>query len=1048
MLRISANMIQSRLFIAWVLLIFYVLPVQSHSADTVEINKNLAKATEFRVSRYVDSSNYYLEKVLRHNDIRNYPDQYCKAKLEQIANLITIRKFEEAEQLNLVLISELSSSSDLPSRYLIQTKSVFGRILHAQGKSIEAIVFYDSAIYEYGQLKDRDAYLNQGHLYNAKASIFARQSLYDQSYECLEKALTLYLDNQAGLQQISAVRNNLGNIYTLIGKYNSGLEQYHESVKLKEKLYDNKNHLSLANAYYNIALLYSEILQDHLALEFAKKAIRIREYTLGLEDSRLFDDYALLGRIYTNLDQDSLARSCLHKALELAPTNYKQDPAELGFLYGELAYFHDNQHEYEKALGYTQQAMKNYKKAFGATSDIAADLTLQLGTINLRKGNYTKGKSYIHEAISQYNEIVGYNSTNLVKAYAALARQYYDEGKYDSALSTIQISININTKSDSSTQINNSAISDTNRLLFALLLKGNILRKNYDIKRETAFLDSASMVYTNCDKLLTHIQSTVSYSDGLVLLDTINALYDNAIENAYILYTTNNNPKYKAQAFHFMERSKSALLRQRVSTLKEQKFGNIPHELISRELYIKEDIAYLQGRIHTVGKEEDNSDNSKFNLLSDQLFERRKDLAELTDKYRKEHPAYFRLNHEHSEPSIYELQEILPSNTLVLNYTVTNDFIYLITTSNDTSDFYRIDRDGAFKETLNTYLEMLSTQGFEPAMFTTTSQELFNRLIPEEVVLKEDILIIPDQELGAIPFGTLVEKQNTNTPNDYKSINYLIKKHNIAYLHSARTLIWNAEQDKETEEIQILAMSSSFLTGERSTISSRQRGALVPLLSAAKEVENLSSIYGDNVFVQKNATENQFRNMMKAKDIIHLASHSIVDHEQPMFSRILFEKNPEDTLHDGSLYTHELYNMSIDADLVILSACNTAVGQLAQGEGILNLGRGFFYAGVPSVVMSHWRVDDESTSELMEHFHSYLSQGYTKDQAMRQAKLQYLNSASPNKNHPYFWGAFVVVGDSDPILNKVSPVYYIGIVLAMIILVTLYIRHHRRKNQR
>jgi len=199
------------------------------------------------------------------------------------------------------------------------------------------------------------------------------------------------------------------------------------------------------------------------------------------------------------------------------------------------------------------------------------------------------------------------------------------------------------------------------------------------------------------------------------------------------------------------------------------------------------------------------------------------------------------------------------------------------------------------------------------------------------------------------------------------------------------------------------------------------------------------------VFKENQANEKNFVKNLENHDIIHLAMHAFLDEENPRNSKLVFTPDL-DTTYDNFLHSYELYNMDIKSQLTVLSACNTGNGSFTGGEGVMSLARAFTYAGSESVVMSHWMVDDQSSKELMNHFYHFLSQGFQKDEALRQAKIKYLDSASPNKSHPFFWGAFVLIGNTSSIIkeNSFEWLFYgiiiFGIVLIMGILFFIFKR--------
>jgi CHAT domain-containing protein len=106
-----------------------------------------------------------------------------------------------------------------------------------------------------------------------------------------------------------------------------------------------------------------------------------------------------------------------------------------------------------------------------------------------------------------------------------------------------------------------------------------------------------------------------------------------------------------------------------------------------------------------------------------------------------------------------------------------------------------------------------------------------------------------------------------------------------------------------------------------------------------------------------------------------------------------------------------IYNLTLNADLVVLSACETGIGELKRGEGIVSLARAFAYAGAKSIITTLWSVNDKSTMHIMEEFYRQLHKGQPKDYALWKAKMEYLQKAKSETAHPFFWSAFVPVGD-------------------------------------
>ena len=182
------------------------------------------------------------------------------------------------------------------------------------------------------------------------------------------------------------------------------------------------------------------------------------------------------------------------------------------------------------------------------------------------------------------------------------------------------------------------------------------------------------------------------------------------------------------------------------------------------------------------------------------------------------------------------------------------------------------------------------------------------------------------------------------------------------------------------------------------------------LPNSEAEVEAIQAAFADyenSVFTGDAATETVFEQEAEQYGVLHFATHFWNDDRQPLYSRI--------ALADGVLQTYEIFDAKLNAELAVLSACNTGLGKLRKGEGLIGISRAFLYAGVPSLVVSLWSVDDEATARIMEFFYRHLQAGSSKKQALRQAKLDYLDVSRSDKKDPFYWAPFILNGDWRPL---------------------------------
>jgi CHAT domain-containing protein len=164
------------------------------------------------------------------------------------------------------------------------------------------------------------------------------------------------------------------------------------------------------------------------------------------------------------------------------------------------------------------------------------------------------------------------------------------------------------------------------------------------------------------------------------------------------------------------------------------------------------------------------------------------------------------------------------------------------------------------------------------------------------------------------------------------------------------------------------------------------------------------------VYLEREANETR----LKSKDIgeyrfLHFATHGLINEKNPKLSGLLLAQEDSTSKEDGILHLGEIYNLNLNADLVVLSACETGLGQIAKGEGIIGLTRGFLYAGASNLLVSLWQVSDVTTADLMVDFYDGMLKGSTKSEALAEAKRHLIGNGS-ERAKPDYWAPFILIG--------------------------------------
>ena len=278
-------------------------------------------------------------------------------------------------------------------------------------------------------------------------------------------------------------------------------------------------------------------------------------------------------------------------------------------------------------------------------------------------------------------------------------------------------------------------------------------------------------------------------------------------------------------------------------------------------------------------------------------------------------------------------------------------------------------------------------------------------LEPVEEWLPEnaELIIVPDDFLFYLPFEVLVaESEDAEHRYDFSAATFVVERYAVSYSPSASLLDPGLRRPRRFEKGVLAFGNPAF--GD--TVDDQP-----PLPNSEAEVEAIGDAFGgyDNgIFTGDEVTEAVFAREAADYGVLHFATHFLIDDRQPLYSRIVLAA-------DDVLQTYEIFDAELNAELAVLSACNTGLGKLEKGEGLIGISRAFLYAGVPSLVVSLWSVDDEATARIMELFYGHLRSGASKKQALRQAKLDYLSDARGNKKDPFYWAPFILSGDWRPL---------------------------------
>lgn len=194
----------------------------------------------------------------------------------------------------------------------------------------------------------------------------------------------------------------------------------------------------------------------------------------------------------------------------------------------------------------------------------------------------------------------------------------------------------------------------------------------------------------------------------------------------------------------------------------------------------------------------------------------------------------------------------------------------------------------------------------------------------------------------------------------------------------------------------------------------RKGGVSIVNTAIRQKIAKSFAMKNCRVFIGRDATEKSFKNLAPRYSVVHLATHGVIDNRHPLYSHLLLTKTEGDPENDGRLEARRIMDLNLNADLAVLSACETANGKVAPGEGVIGMSWAFFVAGTRSIVVSQWKINSASTSELMAAFYANLHSDReetdrNKPQAIRRASLRLLKN--DRYRQPFNWAGFVLIGN-------------------------------------
>ncbi len=794
--------------------------------------------------------------------------------------------------------------------------------------------------------------------------------------------------------------HNLGTAYLAIGEFEEAIDALSNSIRIREKIDSDTdtNQADLGSVYADLADCYKRKKEYPKAKEIFLKSLNLlssfdkkNEYV----NQTRYNCYYKLAEIYLELGDSKLSLQYVNKAIEI--------------------------------------------KNKGSVFDDCYSYQI-LGKIKLSEGENKLALSYFDKAIqSATNEADGFsNFPQIATAYTQKGNALLHISQYDDAITAFQKGLQITALDfdENDVKINPSMDQIIQKLSSLDLVTGKarafLAKYKNNNKEEDLYL--ASDHYLLATKMIDAIrQGYNTTASKHILAEKSNQIYEQAIETSDVLFQKTNDVKYLEQAFIFAESNKAITLLESMTKEMALNVSGIPDSLLGKERKLNIKLNFSEKLLAEAKAQKQNQEY--VDRLEKERFDLKEKYKKLLREIEQSYPKYYQLKYAYETASVQKIQdELLDKEKALVEYFVGDQFIYSFLITKKDFKVEKIKNTPALTEMINQIKQSLSvspesktfTQDYQN--FSKSAHGLYNLILESQLSKIDDkidqLIIIPDGLLGFVPFDILLFKTpDLENPNYSPShLSYLMNRFVVSYNYSS-TLFFNTKKE-EVESLNFIAFAPSFQQGKKITERTCSESDLYELKCAASEVNQINENFNGKVLEGAPSTKNYFLEQANNYNVIHLATHACVNEENALLNRIHFS--------DDYITMYDLLSLKLNADLVVLSACNTGTGEIVKGEGVMSLSRGFIQSGAEATLMSLWAVDDCATSDIMISFYENLNNGETKNVALKKAKENYINSASDKaKAHPYYWAAFAQFGDAEAMTKKknITLYYFLGGIL-------------------
>lgn len=806
----------------------------------------------------------------------------------------------------------------------------------------------------------------QARVFNNIGNVHRFLGDYTTAFEDFSRALAVF--NELGDQRRAAVvTDNLGILQSLRGDFAISLEFAERALAVRRQLGDQ---LGIGKSLDSIGNAYLSLGNYGAALNAFEEALRIR---LSADDrAGAMETTHNLGLAHFAQGDDELAIDAYKRAIALNRLWHLQDADIVGEALRNIGAAAWRLGQRERAAADFRESLTIAKK--GGAPRREAILFHDLGRVALAEGKLAEAEGLFHQALA-INEKIG-DQGGVTDALTSLASTHVAARRYEQALDTAHRAV-----------ANAMTHDQPEELWRAQTAMGAALRHlNRPVEAKQSLDDAIRSVEA--------LSATTIGGENLrqQFFEDKLAPYHESIAQAI-------GERAFGEALELAERSKTRVLTQLLRSNRSDRSTSLTADDIRERDKRRDAIASYTRQIETT-LEEQGSDLARLTQLETARRTAREDLASFETTLAARHPETATSERAAAPSKIADAGSVLTAtDQAVVEYVVTDRQVFGLVVTTDGTRTTVVGRaldvtPAQLSAQVTRFRDQIRARDFA---VTDSARSLYAWLLApfaRELAHHAQVIVVPDGVLWTVPFQALLGPDG-----------YVIEAHSVSYAPSLTAL-------REIRQLPKLTGPRTVLALGKATFGSTL--GLEPLPAAEAQVRSIRDLYGPTrsaIYVGDQATESRFAAEAPHYSVLHLATHGVLDEASPLYSHLVLTPSA-DGEDDGRLDAQEIMHLKLNADLVVLAACDTGRGRIAPGEGVIGMMWALFAAGARSMVVSQFPVESASTTDLLIGFHRHLASGTgAKAAQLRAAALELLHT--PRSAHPYYWAGFILVGDPE-----------------------------------